>query len=381
MGATTKYSKLMLAAINGDKPAEELSHGTLYTLLKIAQANGDTEIIERIRPVYQRKIDERRERQNTKSLERYGSYSDKNTHEQTGPYIPQSQRFSDIQQAIIDDIIPIDDVSTKDLGRLIEKARRLGCQDVVDRFEPIRATRKAEYKEVLRQRRRQEYLDKKNGIPVKKRKYTYHREGAPYISRKRPENNEYTDRQKAILRGEIPFEETHGNEYVAIERKARKKGDIEVLELVQTLAAEKRADKLERVREQAREYYRTHGYDPDRNYHKRKKLSRWEKAVLYGVIDLDDCDEDHLQHIVDVCTLTEDDLHKSLAEQLMQYKRNPKIVYKYHGTEALDIIGQLTFMPLPDPKHLTFKRSDSEESDDTFEVEDEDDPDHPIIDD
>ena len=135
------------------------------------------------------------------------------------------------------------------------------------------------------------------------------------------------------------------------------------------------------MREQALEYYRTHGYDPDRNYHKRKKLSRWEKAVLYGVIDLDACDEDHLQHIVDVCTLTEDDLHKSLAEQLMQYKRNPKIVYKYHGTEALDIIGQLTFMPLPDPKHLTFKRSDSEESDDTFEVEDEDDPDHPIIDD
>ena len=117
----------------------------------------------------------------------------------------------------------------------------------------------------------------------------------------------------------VAFEETHGNEYVAIERKARKKGDIEVLELVQTLAAEKRADKLERVREQALEYYRTHGYDPDRNYHKRKKLSRWEKAVLYGVIDLDACDEDHLQHIVDVCTLTEDDLHKSLAEQLMQW--------------------------------------------------------------
>lgn len=248
-------------------------------------------------------------------------------------------------------------------------------------IRPLSERKSAEFKARHSEQRRKDYQDRKNGIPVQKRKYTYHREGMPYRSRRPKDADEYTDRQKAILRGEIPFEETHGNEYVAIERKARNKGDIEVLELVQTLAAEKRADKQERMREQAREYYRNHGYDPDRNYHKRKKLSRWEKAVLYGVIDLDDCDEDHLQHIVDVCTLTEDDLHKSLAEQLMQYKRNPKIVYKYHGAEALDIIGQLTFMPLPDPKHLTFKKSDSEESDDTFEPEDEDDPDHPIIDD
>lgn len=377
MSADTLYTKKQQAVVDGTIRPEKVGLQSLKRIIEIAESTGDTDTVERLTPTYNAKLEEKRAKRRIEGLRYYYEHKDAILAEMqrkrdAGEVVAKSAVFTQHQQDIIDGKIPYEEVRNSDYGLILRKAERLGRTDVIELIRPLSERKAAEYKIHRKEQRQQDYQDRKNGIPVKKRKYTYHHKGMPYITKRKADADEYTERQKAIIRGEISFEDTHGNEYLAIERKARKKGDIAVIELVHELIAEKRADYIERNRQKAREYYREHGYDPDSNYHKRRKLSHWERGVLYGVVDLDMCPQDHLRHIIDVCRLTEDDVHLALAEQLLLYKTKPASVYKYHGREALEAIRQLTFMPIPEPKNWTFREdNDYQPDDDSYEPEED----------
>ena len=115
--------------------------------------------------------------------------------------------YSKLQTDIINGAIPLDEATQNSLTRIMRIAEAAGDEDVIEMIKPVLAERKAE----------------------------------KYIRSARV-RTEYTDREKAILRGDVSYEDATGYEYRAILNVAKRINDIEIVRHMETLLQEKRAD-------------------------------------------------------------------------------------------------------------------------------------------
>ena len=155
---------------------------------------------------------------------------------------------------------------------------------------------------------------------------------------KQPKSNEYTEHQKQIVRGEIPYHNVHTQELIHIHQKALNNGDYElserVLDLIHSRRQESKAKKKKLLSSME-------------HFDEQSPLSRWQQGILSCEVCLDECAESELEHIIDVLEGQNGNANLAIARQLLLYKQNPCILYnaKSHE-EAIDIIEQLLQLPI-----------------------------------
>lgn len=366
-----KYTPRQEAYLRGEIPDEKITANYVERLIKRAELFGDTEVAKRLKPVLERKLQDPYERHledarryNRDHAEERKEY-DRKAYEKKHAY--RMTHFTPKQEALLaslqSGLMSPKDTTLALLTRTLKKAKEIGRTDVVAWLEPMREKRAKEIEEERPAKMRQRYHDNKAGV----QRRAYHRHKQPTTTLKKDPPNTYTDRQKAIIRGEVPFEQTHGNEYVGIRNKAIRRGDDDIVALMDSLREEKKNDATERGKQRA--YDRTLEFREDGEpvYKNRWYLSSWEKGVLDGVVDLDECSLDHLFHMRDVCARNDDKERRLMAELLIIYKSHPEVLYhtKSHD-EAIAKIRELTFLPIPDPREWAF--SDDDDDDNTEEI-------------
>lgn len=168
---------------------------------------------------------------------------------------------------------------------------------------------------------------------------------------KQPQSNEYTEHQKQIVRGEIPYEDVHTNELISIHLKAHNIGDYELSERVLDLINTRRQEATKRHDVYTKIRHKSKGYAAFKSDESIKFLAKWEQAVLMGYVDLDECSEEQLQHIIDAVQKHGDTEMITIAKQLMLYKTEPEVLYAVHEhREAIDMIERLLGLPIRRPE-------------------------------
>ncbi len=163
---------------------------------------------------------------------------------------------------------------------------------------------------------------------------------------KQPKSTEYTERQKKIVRDEIPFEKVHTNELVSLCKKARAVGDEQLADMIYDFILDRRElehkKKLNALHKNSSPYTDIGDDFEDRDY-----LTLWEEGVLRNDIDPEECSTKHLEHILDVVRKSNNETYIKVAERLVAYRHDPSIVYITQDTEeALAIIEKITGLPI-----------------------------------
>ncbi len=175
------------------------------------------------------------------------------------------------------------------------------------------------------------------------------------IEWRQPKSNEYTDHQKQIVRGEIPYEKVHTNELISIHMKARSIGDYELSERLLDLITARRKKSTETRALNRKVYGRfrkgtrgsSYNFYSDTKYN---QLNPVEQAILEGGVTIDECLEAHLTHIMKIAKNNNDAEMYMLAEKLLFYKQYPEDVYVVHNhQEAVDMLEELLQLPIRRP--------------------------------
>ena len=172
---------------------------------------------------------------------------------------------------------------------------------------------------------------------------------------KQPKSNEYTEHQKQIVRGEIPYEKVHTNELISVHLKARNIGDYELSERLLDLITSRREKSLEKKTQNHKIYTRFYKRSRSSSYHldyntKHNELNIVEQAILEGRVTIDECLDDHLTHIMEFARKNNDEEIYIFAEKLLLYKQHPEAVYVVQNhQEAIDWLEELLQLPIRRP--------------------------------
>ncbi len=167
---------------------------------------------------------------------------------------------------------------------------------------------------------------------------------------RQPKSLEYTERQKMIIRNEIPTEKVHANELIHIMQKAKAVGDIELADLVWNIIKERREESIEKSQQSFNLLLERKQKDTAFN-EKNLHLTKWEINVLQSKVDDRECSIEHLYHIRDVAKLNNDEENLKLAELFIQYRLHPETVYRTQNKdEAMNNIERIIGLPIRRPK-------------------------------
>lgn len=221
--------------------------------------------------------------------------------------------YSKLQTDIINGAIPLDEATQNSLTRIMRIAEAAGDEDVIEMIKPVLAERTAE----------------------------------KYIRSARV-RTEYTDREKAILRGDVSYEDATGYEYRAILNVAKRINDIEIVRHMETLLQEKRADYLEHNKQATIDRYYQKLYDSAID--KEKILAPWERKLLHETFDYANNDIAVLKRILRKARMIGNEEDIELAETLVALKENRfKRYVTTDRNEARQIIKANTWFPVPGP--------------------------------
>ena len=82
-------------------------------------------------------------------------------------------------------------------------------------------------------------------------------------------------------------------------------------------------------------------------------LSKWNQAVLKGVISLNDCEENDIIKIIDILEEAGDKKELKIAKQLLSYKKDISLLYvTTNHWKAIDMIEKLLQLPIQRPASL-----------------------------
>ena len=159
-----------------------------------------------------------------------------------------------------------------------------------------------------------------------------------------PKNNEYSEKQKRIVRGEIPLEEVHTNTLINIHQKAKNKGDIELSERILSLIIDRRMidqkNTLRRIR-----YLRNNGGGGS----SLKRLTPWQQRVLEG--ESDDCMIEELEHILAICEHRGYKDEAVFVSTILFYRKHPEELYiTKDKNAAIDAIERMMHKPIKRPE-------------------------------
>ena len=150
---------------------------------------------------------------------------------------------------------------------------------------------------------------------------------------------EYSEHQKKIVRGEIPFEDVLTEDLLTIQAKAHHNGDYELFERVFFLIRDRQKDSQckRNLCKRARD---RHGYVPKRGKmtdwadDDDSSLTKWEKAILMGLVDLDECSEKELEHILRIVQKQgdEDKIRMASEKSISQLKNSSTVINTASGT-------------------------------------------------
>lgn len=248
-------------------------------------------------------------------------------------------------QEVLDGLLRPEDTTHGTLEIVLQMCKDAGLNELYTAVEPIYLQKKQEFIEYHRRKAR-EYSKahpRRNGT----RKKTSPDNTVPAIK-------EYTERQLGIIRGTVPYEETHGREYYGIRNVAVSRGDIDVISFCDTMITEKKEDSLERNRQRATERYHRLRNEPGSYYWRppqTPKLTPWERSVLSGDTDIDKCPMERLERILDICRQNDDEDNARTAELWIRYKTNPLCVCRAQTKdEAIALLESMTWMPIIRPE-------------------------------
>ena len=170
--------------------------------------------------------------------------------------------YTELQRKIISGEVSIDSVRGNFVVRLRNKALKINDIAVVEMAEKQIAINAERYK----QRNRARALA--SSIMRRENRFDW----------KSPRSDEYTERQKQIVRGEIPLASVSTTDLVRICVKAREFGDKVLEELMLDLIKDRRIASHERDLERKRRMRQDESF----GYSKKDKLTQWEKTYLTG---------------------------------------------------------------------------------------------------
>lgn len=197
-------------------------------------------------------------------------------------------------------------------------------------------------------------LDELKTIDVEKSRQRslarYHLKHNGLFEWNQPKSNEYTEHQKKVVRGEIPISEVHTRELISIHLKAYNSGDYELSErLLDLINSRKQASKEKKARyNRAKAKYKN--FASLRDYDTENGLSKWEQAVLMCIVDLSECSEEQMRHILSVVQEQNNEELIAIATQLLLYKTDPSVLFvvKTHR-EAIDLLEEMFGQPIRKP--------------------------------
>lgn len=248
-------------------------------------------------------------------------------------------KYSELQLKIIRGEIPLDTVNGHALRPLYRKALANGNEELVAKLNARFDVLKVENAEKCRQREKIRYDQKKRA------EYKW----------KQPKSNAYSDRHRKIIRGEIPLEDVHTKELISIHLKAHNNGDYELSERILSLI-EDRQKEVQFRRNIRKNLYDRKCYTSERNpsldfIDKDTALTKWDRAVLMGFIDVEECAEEQLERILRIVQKQGDEKKVLIAQKLLAYKQDPASIYvvKDHRA-AIDRIEALLQLPIRRPE-------------------------------
>lgn len=159
-----------------------------------------------------------------------------------------------------------------------------------------------------------------------------------------PKSTEYTEHQKKIIRDEIPIDSVHTNELVSICKKAKAAGDTELYDMIYEIISERRDESRQKSIVLNKDLKRlSDKYDDFKN---RDYLTPYEEAVLTYEVDRDELSTEHLEHIVEVVRKSGDENKIAMAEQILNYRKNPESIYVTNDVdEAISIYEKIIGLP------------------------------------
>ena len=257
----------------------------------------------------------------------------------------KSTSYSQRREDLVNGKMSAEDLSSRALSRLMKTAISIGDQQMAALLEPVLSQKKDE----SRLRRNQRAL--KYYYSVVKPFRAAHPEIKCKLKPVVAAGKEYTERQKQIVRGEIPYEKVRTHDYVRIAAVARANNNFELADMMDELAREKHADAVERNRTRAREaYYTKRGLDPHDPRSRRTTFYRWERDIIESRSDPGDYEPSVLEEILNVATRAEDEVAIRVMQFLLAERRDRSIVYTAKTKEeAFDIIAANTIFPIRRP--------------------------------
>ena len=261
--------------------------------------------------------------------------------------IMKNTQYTEMQQKIINGEIPLETVGGHALRWLHEKALAKNDDDLVKKVE----SRIAELKEEKRRLNIQRTVEREK----KRQLGTY--------QWCQPRSNEYSDHQKQIVRGEIPYESVHTNELISIHQKAHNLGDYELSERIWDLIYSRRQEAAEKKDQVHKAYNKAYRKAYGKTRQKTKGVSSEsicdeimdfnvvEQAYLSGYADIYDCSEDQLEHMLEEAKKQNNEDIIKFIVAVMKYKKNPELAYTVQDHRAaIARLGDLLNMPIRRPE-------------------------------
>lgn len=157
---------------------------------------------------------------------------------------------------------------------------------------------------------------------------------------------------KSVARGEIPYEAITIRQLNSLSAQAKKNGDIELYELINTLIIEKQADRAEKGKKE-RNPFVSYVYDDSytRPYQINEKDVNWAMEILESRITPEPLSIMDLQDIRLYADTLDDPAYGRVARMLIDEKLNPSSVYVVQTREeACALIELHTMYPIRWPE-------------------------------
>ena len=251
------------------------------------------------------------------------------------------KQYTEKQLKIISGEIPLETIDGREATWLYKKAIENGDMELADRA----LQRKEQAKDEARKKNIERTIQNK----ALRRKGIY--------QWKQPKSNEYTEHQKQIIRGEIPFEEVHSNELISIYQKAINNKNFGLAESILG-----QIDYRRKVSDQKEKLHKKHkkkigkiidGFD---DYDLGSPIPEMGQAILNGMVNIFECPKEEIIKLIAQLEDIEDEENLKLAKQLLMYKQDVSILYpvKNHW-EAVDRLEELLQLPIRRPKDWLVK--------------------------
>lgn len=244
-----------------------------------------------------------------------------------------NNEYTKKQLAIINGEVPIESVNGHCLRWFYEKAISNNDIELANKINKRTNILKTEAYERTKKRSRERMLKIWNEEEIQWRQ---------------PKSNEYTEREKKIVRGEIELNDAHANILVSICMKARNLGDIGLSERIYDIILSRREMERQKMRNsghQAKFVLLEKG-----ELDSKSCLTPLEQSLINGFIDWDHFTEDQINRIINKLQKHDENTNLEIAQYILYYIQNPLAIYVVSNhREAIDLMESLLQKPIRRP--------------------------------